>query len=306
VGTETHDDAGVFRLSPELALIQTVDYFTAIVDDPYTFGAIAAANALSDVYAMGGVPRTALNIVGWPQGQLPWEILGQILRGGYDVVHESGAVLAGGHSVKSPELFYGLSVTGTIHPDRIVTNAGAKAGDLLFLTKPLGTGILSTALKKGTLEPELLTIATTTMRRLNAGAARAMMAVGVSAATDVTGFGFLGHLLEMARGAGVSVEIDAAQVPALPGALEHARAGDKPGGLTSNRRYVESNIQVDGEVDPAVLDLLLDPQTSGGLLISVPEAKADLLSAALLKEGIADAVRVGRISGAGPASIRVR
>jgi selenide,water dikinase len=255
---------------------------------------------------MGGVPRTALNIVGWPQGQLPWEILGQILRGGYDVVHESGAVLAGGHSVKSPELFYGLSVTGTIHPDRIVTNAGAKAGDLLFLTKPLGTGILSTALKKGTLEPELLTIATTTMRRLNAGAARAMMAVGVSAATDVTGFGFLGHLLEMARGAGVSVEIDAAQVPALPGALEHARAGDKPGGLTSNRRYVESNIQVDGEVDPAVLDLLLDPQTSGGLLISVPEAKADLLSAALLKEGIADAARVGRISGAGPASIRVR
>ncbi len=306
MGTETHDDAGVFRLSPELALIQTVDYFTAIVDDPYTFGAIAAANALSDVYAMGGVPRTALNIVGWPQGQLPWEVLGQILRGGYDVVHESGAVLAGGHSVKSPELFYGLSVTGTIHPDRIVTNAGAKVGDLLFLTKPLGTGILSTALKKGTLEPELLTIATATMRRLNAGGARAMVSVGVSAATDVTGFGFLGHLLEMARGAGVTVEIDAAHVPALPGALEHARAGDKPGGLTSNRRYVESSIQVDGGVDPAVLDLLFDPQTSGGLLISVPEAKADLLSAALLKEGIADAARVGRISGTGPGSIRVR
>ena len=148
MGTETHDDAGVYRLSPDLALIQTVDYFTAIVDDPFQFGAIAAANALSDVYAMGGMPRTALNIVGWPQDELPWDVLTEILRGGHEVVHEAGAVLAGGHSVKSPELFFGLSVTGTIHPDRIVTNSGAKVGDLLFLTKPIGTGILTTALKK--------------------------------------------------------------------------------------------------------------------------------------------------------------
>jgi selenide,water dikinase len=306
VGTETHDDAGVFRLSPDLALIQTVDYFTAIVDDPYTFGAIAAANALSDVYAMGGVPRTALNIVGWPQGQLPWEVLGQILRGGHEVVHESGAVLAGGHSVKSPELFYGLSVTGTIHPDRIVTNAGAKVGDRLFLTKPLGTGILSTALKKGRLEPELLALVTATMRRLNAGAAHAMMSVGVHAATDVTGFGFLGHLLEMARAAGVTIEVDAERVPALSGALEHARAGDTPGGLASNRSYVEPSLEVDGAVDPALLDLLFDPQTSGGLLISVAEARSEALEEALTKEGVMGARLVGKITGTGPGTIRVR
>jgi selenide, water dikinase len=306
VGTETHDDAGVFRLSPDLALILTVDYFTAIVDDPYAFGAIAAANALSDVYAMGGVPRTALNIVGWPQGQLPWEVLGEILRGGHEVVHEAGAVLAGGHSVKSPELFYGLSVTGTIHPDRIVTNAGAKVGDRLFLTKPLGTGILSTAQKKQNLEPEFLRNATDTMRRLNAGAARAMMEVGVNAATDVTGFGFLGHLLEMARAAGVVVEIESTRVPLLAGALEHARSGDKPGGLHSNRRYVEASLTVGDGVDPAVFDLLCDPQTSGGLLISVPEERADALAAALVRQGVGDAALVGKILEPSGGTIRIR
>jgi len=306
VGTETHDDAGVFRLSPDLALIQTVDYFTAIVDDPYAFGAIAAANALSDVYAMGGVPRTAMNIVGWPQGQLPWEVLGQILRGGHEVVHEAGAVLVGGHSVKSPELFYGLSVTGTIHPDRIVTNAGAKVGDRLYLTKPLGTGILSTALKKGSLTPGLLDLVTTTMRGLNAGAARAMASVGVNAATDITGFGFLGHLLEMVRAADVTIEIEALRVPILTGALDHARAGDLPGGLFANRRYVESSLEVAPDVDPALLDLLCDPQTSGGLLIAVPESRADALAAALAREGTGSAAMVGAIVEEGQARIRVR
>lgn len=306
VGTETHDDAGVFRVAPDLALIQTVDYFTPIVDDPYAFGAIAAANALSDVYAMGGVPRTALNIVGWPQGQLPWEVLGEILRGGHEVVHEAGAVLAGGHSVKSPELFYGLSVTGTIHPDRIVTNAGAKIGDRLFLTKPLGTGILSTALKKQNLEPELLQTMTATMRRLSAGAAQAMMEVGVNAATDITGFGFLGHLLEMARAAGVTVEIDSRHVPLLAGAIEHARAGDKPGGLHANRRYVEASLTVAADVDPAVFDLLCDPQTSGGLLISVAEERAGALAAALAARGVPEAALVGTILGPGSGSIQIR
>lgn len=305
VGMETHDDAGVFRLSPDLALIQTVDFFTAIVDDPFDFGAIAAANAFSDVYAMGGVPRTALNIVGWPQEELPWDVLTEILKGAHEVVHEAGAALAGGHSVKAPELFFGLSVTGTIHPERIVTNAGARPGDVLFLTKPIGTGILTTALKNGNLLRETLSLLTATMRRLNAAAAGAMVEVGVSAATDVTGFGLLGHLLEMARGSRVAAEIDVVSVPLLPEALEHARAGDKPGGLAANRRYASPYVEGADRIDAGHVDLLYDPQTSGGLLISVPEGKADRLQAALAGRGVTDAARIGRITGIGEGAIRL-
>lgn len=302
---ETHDDAGVFRLAPDLALIQTVDFFTAIVDDPFEFGAIAAANAFSDVYAMGGVPRTALNLVGWPQGELPWDVLREILKGAHEVVHEAGAVLAGGHSVKAPELFFGLSVTGTVHPDHIVTNAGACPGDLLFLTKPIGTGILTTALKKGTLSRETLATVTATMRRLNAAAAEAMVEVGANAATDVTGFGLLGHLLEMARGSGVTVEIDASSVPILPSAIEHARAGDKPGGLGANRLYASPSIEGASLIDPVLLDLLYDPQTSGGLLISVPEDRADRMAAALAQHGVEGSARIGRFIQKGNGTIRL-
>ncbi len=303
---ETHDDAGIFRLTPELALIQTVDFFTPIVDDPFEFGAIAAANAFSDVYAMGGAPKTALNLVGWPQGELPWEVLTEILRGGHDVVHEAGAVLAGGHSVKSPELFFGLSVTGTIRPDRVVTNSGARVGDVLFLTKPIGTGILTTALKKGNLDAAGLSTVTSMMRRLNAAAAEAMQEVGAHACTDITGFGLLGHLLEMARAAGVVASIDADRVPLLPGALEHARAGDKPGGLAANRRYVEPHLEVANAIDPALADLLFDPQTSGGLLIAAAEEKAPALANALRVRGVAENRPVGRITAAGPGSVRIQ
>ncbi len=305
VGMETHDDAGVFRLGPDLALIQTVDFFTPIVDDPFEFGAIAAANAFSDVYAMGGTPRTALNLVGWPQGELPWDVLGEILKGAHEVVDETGAVLAGGHSVKAPELFFGLSVTGTVHPDRIVTNAGARPGDVLFLTKPIGTGILTTALKNGNLSRETLALVTATMRRLNAAAAEAMVEVGVSAATDVTGFGLLGHLLEMARGSRAAVEIDASRVPILQGAMEHVRAGDKPGGLGANRLYASPAVEGAEGIDPALLDLLYDPQTSGGLLISVPEDRADRMQTALARHGVAGAARIGRVIGEGRGTIRL-
>jgi selenide,water dikinase len=303
---ETHDDAGVYQLSPELALIQTVDFFTPIVDDPFDFGAIAAANSFSDVYAMGGRPLTALNIVGWPQDQLPWDVLSDILRGAHETVHQAGAVLAGGHSVKAPELFFGLSVTGVIHPEKIVTNAAARPGDRLFLTKPIGTGVLTTALKKGKLEPEYLRTATATMRRLNDAAAEAMNEVGVSAATDITGFGLMGHLFEMASGSQVDVEIDVARVPLLPGALEHARAGDKPGGLAANRRHVEIHIDGTEIVQPPILDLLFDPQTSGGLLIAVPEGKAAQLASMLVAKGVQGVVEIGRVtvSGAGRISLK--
>jgi selenide,water dikinase len=306
VGTATHDDAGVFRLSPELALIQTVDYFTPIVDDPHQFGSIAAANALSDVYAMGGVPRTALNIVGWPQDELEWDVLATILRGGQEVVEESGATIAGGHSVKSPELFYGLSITGTIHPDRVVTNAGGRPGDLLFLTKPLGTGILTTALKRGLLESELLQTVTETMRRLNAAASETMQEIGVHAATDVTGFGFAGHLREMLEASACSAEIELDRVPFLPGVYEHAKAGHKAGGLHSNRQHVAEMLEFDKDLDPELVDLLCDPQTSGGLLIAVEEAKAEALARALAARGIVEAGPIGRLLPRANGRIQIR
>ncbi len=306
VGMETHDDAGVYRLSSDLALIQTVDFFTPIVDDPFQFGAIAAANSFSDVYAMGGRPLTALNIVGWPQDELPWEALTAILRGAHEVVHEAGAVLVGGHSVKAPELFFGLSVTGVIHPGKVITNAAARPGDRLFLTKPIGTGILTTALKKGKLEPEYLAIVTATMRRLNAAAAEAMEEVEAGAATDITGFGLLGHLFEMAAGSGVDVEIDVGRVPLLPGALEHAEAGDKPGGLLGNRNYTKPHVEGYEAIAPPLLDLLFDPQTSGGLLISVPESRAARLAVILAAKGVQEGVEIGRVTGKGTGTIRLK
>ncbi len=281
VGLDWHDDAGVFRLTPDLAVIQTVDFFTPVVDDPFDYGEIAAANSLSDVYAMGGEPLTAMNVVGFPNDDLDLPVLSEILRGGQSMTTRAGAVLVGGHTVKSPELFYGLSVLGRIHPDRIVANSGARPGDRLVLTKPLGTGILTTALKKGRLAPEHLAGVTAVMKELNARTSRLMVEAGAHACTDVTGYGLAGHLHEMTSASGVDADLDLDRIPILAGALEHARAGDIPGGLNSNRRYLEGKCLLPEGGDPNRLDLLFDPQTSGGLLISLAPAEADRLVDAL-------------------------
>ncbi len=286
VGWETSDDAGVIRLRDDLALIQTVDFFTPIVDEPRAFGRIAAANALSDVYAMGGRPLTAMNLVCFPRDKLPKEVLREILLGGIEAVHEAGALLVGGHSVNDPELKYGLSVTGVVHPQRIVTNRGARPGDRLVLTKPLGTGILSTAIKGRLLGKEAEEGVIKWMAALNREASEAMQEVGVSACTDITGFGLLGHALEMASASGVEIRLWASRVPLLPQVLDMARMGMVPGGSFANRKYCERSVIVEGGLDPLLLDCLADAQTSGGLLIAVPEARAGALHQALERRGV--------------------
>jgi selenide, water dikinase len=304
VGLDWHDDAGVFRFGPDLAIIQTVDFFTPIVDDPFTFGEIAAANSLSDVYAMGGEPVTAMNIVGFPVSELDLSVLSDILRGGHAMTVSAGALLVGGHSVKSPELFYGLSVLGRVHPDRVVTNAGARPGDVLVLTKPLGTGILATSLKKGKLDAAGLARVTNCMKRLNRNASRRMVACGAHAATDVTGFGFLGHLHEMTAASGVDAVIALERVPLLAGALEAAADGDAPGGLGANREHLAAHLDIGTGGDPR-LDLLFDPQTSGGLLVSLLPDAAERLVAALHADGETETAVVGRVT-AGTGRIRVQ
>ncbi len=267
VGYDTSDDAGVYQLTPEVALVQTVDFFTPIVDDPYTFGAIAATNALSDVYAMGGKPISALSILAWPVDG-DEEDLAAILRGGADKIHEAGAVILGGHSITDTELKFGYAVTGTVHPDRVKSNAGARVGDALVFTKRIGTGVISTALKKGMARDEDVQASIESMMTLNRAACEAMLKFEVHGCTDVTGFGLLGHARELACGSGVTLEIEAARVQFLPGAVEYAAAGAIPGGLKNNREFVAPF------VEGAAGDLLYDPQTSGGLLISMPEADA--------------------------------
>jgi selenide, water dikinase len=269
VGFDTADDAGVYRLTAELAMVQTVDFFTPMVDDPFTFGAIAAANALSDVYAMGGKPLTALSILAWPAGN-ELDDLEAILKGGASKIHEAGAVVVGGHSVNDPEIKFGYAVTGVIHPDRIKTNCAAQPGDVLVFTKELGTGIISTALKRGLASDAHVEAATRSMLTLNRAAAEAMEDLEIHSVTDVTGFGLLGHAREMAMGSGATLEIDSSRVQFLEGAAEYARAGAIPGGLNNNRDFVSSCVESASPVD----DLLYDPQTSGGLLISLPEADA--------------------------------
>jgi selenide, water dikinase len=261
----------VFVLSDDLALVQTVDFFAPIVDDPYLFGQIAAANALSDVYAMGGEPVTALNIVGFPAGKLPIEVLTDILRGGQDKVHEAGAFVVGGHSIIDEELKYGLSVTGTVHPKRVLSNAQASAGDHLILTKPLGTGLLATAAKLGTIDPADAAALYQSMCELNAGASRAALAAGARCATDVTGFGFLGHALHVATASDVTIVVDVGRIPHLPGARAAWERGVRTGGAERNDAHLESRVDWGGvsAVDRA---LLIDPQTSGGLLVAVPAA----------------------------------
>jgi selenide, water dikinase len=304
VGTNTADDAGVYRLSPEMALVQTVDIFTPIVDDPYWFGVIAAANALSDVYAMGGTPRLALNFAGFPRAKLPLEILSEILRGGGEKCAEAGVTIIGGHTIDDPEPKYGLAVTGFVHPDRIVTNAAAKPGDRLVLTKPLGLGIVTTGLKQGKAPQGAIDEAIRIMAALNKPAAEAMVAVGASAATDITGFGLLGHLAEMTRGSGVSARVRLRDVPILEAAWPLVQARIIPGGTQRNRESLHDVVSWDGVGEDAQV-LLCDAQTSGGLLIAVPDARCDALLRALRAGGLTVSAVIGEITGRGRGDIAV-
>ena len=305
VGTETADDAAVYRVTPELAIVQTVDFFTPIVDDPYAFGAIAAANSLSDIYAMGARPLFALNLVGFPVGRLPIEVLEEILRGAADKASEAGIPIIGGHSVEDTEPKFGLAVTGSIHPDRVVTNRSARVGDVVILTKPIGLGILATAAKRGAAGREAVERATGVMAELNAGAAEVMAGFPVSACTDVTGFGLVGHLLEMTTGSGVTAELWVDRVPVLPQTLELAVAGMVPGGSRDNLAHAEGRVEWSEELAEVQRLLMCDAQTSGGLLISIPEPDSGPLLAQLHESGIADAAVIGRIVAEGSGTITV-
>ncbi len=276
VGFGTCDDAGVYKIAPDYALIQTVDFFTPIVDDPYTFGAIAATNALSDVYAMGGTPLTALNICCFSTGLDP-SVYAEILQGGLDKVTEAGAVVLGGHTVTDNEVKFGVSVTGFVHPDRVLTNGGAKAGDILILTKPLGTGVISTAFKNNIIEEDAMAEAITSMSTLNKAGAEAAQHIGVSACTDVTGFGLSGHAYEVAAASSVSIRINISKLPLMKGVLELIEKDCIPGGGYANRSHYEQWVEFEGAIAEAKKALVFDPQTSGGLLISVPKEKADAL-----------------------------
>jgi selenide,water dikinase len=306
VDASTRDDAAVYRLAPDRALVATVDFFTPIVDDAYDFGRIAAANSFSDVYAMGATPLLALNLVGWPRGKLPLDLLGEVLRGGQDIAREAGAFVLGGHSVDDPEPKYGMVAIGEAHPDRIVTLARARPGDALVLTKPIGTGVFTTALKRDLLAAGDLAAAVASMTTLNAGAARAMLAVGVDAATDVTGFGLLGHLHNMLAASKVAAELDAAAVPLFPGAVELVARGAVPGGTQRNRDSLTAHVTFAPGVNEAMRVLLHDAQTSGGLLLAVPAERADALLAALKKEGTPAAARIGRVTQGPVGAIQVR
>lgn len=284
VGFETSDDAGVFRLRDDLALVQTVDFLTPMVDDPFMFGAISAANALSDVYAMGGKPVTAMNIVSFPVRKVPLEILERILAGGFEKVHEAGAILVGGHTVDDPEPKFGMSVTGVVHPERVIANRGAKPGDRLVLTKPIGVGILTTALKEGLLQPPAIEEVSRVMATLNRAASEAMVEVGVHAATDVTGFGLLGHLHEMLAASEVSSILSMERIPRFEGVFDWIRQDVVPGGTRRNLRTLEEFLR--GESSPEERLLLADAQTSGGLLMAVPPDHLDRLFEAFRARGV--------------------
>ena len=279
VGFDKSDDASVYRISDELALVQTVDFFPPIADDPYTFGAIAATNALSDVYAMGGEPKLALNIMAVP-ADMPKEVVHEILRGGYDKVYEAGALITGGHSILDPEPKYGLAVTGFVHPDRVLTNSGARPGDVLLFTKPIGIGILTTAAKAELAEASTMAKALRLMTTLNKSARDAMVKYRVHACTDVTGFGLLGHTCEMAQGSDVQITLRTGDMDLIGESLEFARMGLLPEGMYRNRQFAEKYVD-GGAVELAVQDMLYDPQTSGGLLIAVDPDDAPALFAEL-------------------------
>ena len=295
VGLDRADDAGVYKITDDIAIIQTVDFFTPIVDDPYQFGQIAAANALSDVYAMGGVPKTAMNLVAFPLKQMDMSILRQILQGGLDKMKEAGVVLVGGHSVEDKELKYGLSVTGFIHPDRILLKKNLKVGDRLILTKPLGTGIVNTAIKGGLASEKIIEFVTGLMATLNRDAADVMNDYPVSACTDITGFGLIGHLAEMVFDSRYGIEIWTEKIPIIPEAIEYAGMGLVPAGAYRNREFRESMVDFAPSVDILIQDVLFDPQTSGGLLICVEKESADDMVKSLKKKGVDNAAVIGEV-----------
>jgi len=303
---ERGEDAGVYKLNDELAVIQTVDFFTPIVDDAFEFGRIAVANSLSDVYAMGGRPLTALNVVCFPQDMMDISVLKDILRGGLDKMHEAGVILVGGHTVEDPELKYGLSVTGVIHPDKVVLNSGARAGDRIILTKPLGTGIISTAVKAGTASDEAIEKIVKSMTALSSTASELMQEVGVSACTDITGFGLLGHACEMVQDSDIGMVINSSAVPYFHEAREMAEMGMLPGGLHRNRDFRKDMVDISENVPRYLSDILFDPQTSGGLLISVPHEKAWMLLEKLHAGGVKEAVIIGEVAAEPAGRINVK
>ncbi len=304
VGSGTFDDAGVFRLTDDVALVQSVDFFTPIVDDPFDFGRIAAANALSDLYAMGAEPLTAMAVCAFPRDTLPLAVLRATLAGGLETLRREGVVPLGGHTVKGPEFTYGLAVTGTVHPAQVLSNAGGRVGDLLYLTKPLGTGVITTALKRGTVREEDERAAVESMVATNRAAAEVCREAGVHALTDITGYGLLGHAMELASASGVALEILAGEhLPILPGARAAAASGALPGGLIANREWAAARLSWH-EVDPVMVDLLCDPQTSGGLLAAVPVERGESFAERCAASGV-EAWCVGRLVEGEPGAGRV-
>ncbi len=295
VGLDKADDAGVYKLTEDIAIIQTVDFFTPIVDDPYWFGQIAAANALSDVYAMGGAPKTAMNLIGFPINQMDISVLRQILQGGLDKMKEADVVLVGGHSVEDNELKYGLSVTGIIHPDNVLTKKDLRVGDRLILTKPLGTGIINTAIKGGIASSEIIDTVTQLMASLNREAAEIMKDFPVHACTDITGFGLLGHMAEMVEDSGLGIEIQAESVPFLWEAHEYGNMGFVPAGTHNNRKFREQMVDIAPTVNSVIQDILFDPQTSGGLLICVDADSAEALLNKLKEKGVSGSAIIGKV-----------
>lgn len=296
VGLDRADDAGVYKITDDLAMIQTVDFFTPVVDDPYWFGQIAAANALSDIYAMGGIPKTAMNLVAFPVKQMELSILRQILQGGLDKLKEAEVVLVGGHSVEDRELKFGMSVTGFIHPDRVLTKKNLKMGDQLILTKPLGTGIINTAIKGGLADTDLIDTVTRLMAMLNRKAAEVMADYPVHACTDITGFGLLGHLAEMVVDSGMGIRLFSNRIPIISKAMDFASMGLVPGGAYENRKFRQAVVEFSSSIDNIFQDILFDPQTSGGLMICVDKTCAGDLLAQLHKNSLPDCAIIGEVS----------
>lgn len=294
VGPERFSDAGIYRIAPDIAIVQSVDFFPPVVDDPYIYGQIAAANAISDIYAMGGQPRTALNIVGFPDDELDLAILEQILAGGAERMQAAGVCILGGHSVRDREIKYGLAVTGVVHPERFLTNAGAQPGDVLVLTKALGTGFITTANRAGECPSAVLDAAIASMIALNEAAGAAALAHGVHAATDITGFGLAGHACEMAEASSVTLEIDSSALVPLPGAIDMMKAGHYTRANKATRKTLGNRLAIPNNADAAAVELLFDPQTSGGLLLATPPDKVDALMHELLPNAPATAI-IGRV-----------
>lgn len=306
VGTETGDDAGVYRLTDELAIVQTIDFFPPVVNDPFLYGQIAAANSLSDVYAMGGTPKTALNLIGFPDDKLPLDWLAEIVRGGEERCAAAGAVVLGGHTVRDAEIKFGYAVTGVIHPARILTNAGAKPGDRLVLTKPLGTGFVTTAHRADACPEDVFQAACASMIQLNDIGRDAMLEVGAHAATDITGFGLAGHAYGMAKGSGVTLLIELSKLPLIPGAAKLARKPYLTRASATNAAYVAGDLRVEGKPESVRMEFFYDAQTSGGLLISIPSEKAEALVELARKKGASATCIVGEVLERGDAALVVR